>query len=164
VSINEGILMNRFAEDANYWQTTVRPSKSQSEIMERLDDFGASQYQVTQGRSLGRVAWLIRFEWREHSYRFIFVPLECKKGDVIHSFGGKRRPHHEQALYQMGRIAVHFIKAILTAAETHPYALFGFMELPGTASEHGMPLTAGEMDISQVQSMLPALPGPTVEE
>jgi len=155
--------MKRHAEEANYWQTTVSPSRSQGEIMELLNDFGTSNYQITQGRTLGSVAWLVRFEWIGHSYRFIFTPLDCKKPEIVHSFGGDRRPHKEQALYQMGRIAIHFVKAILMAAEAHPHALFGFMELPHTSSGNGLPLTAGELDIIELQSMLPALPAPLIE-
>lgn len=38
----------RHAEDANYWQTTVHPAKSQGEIIEMLEDFGAGP-QLTVG-------------------------------------------------------------------------------------------------------------------
>ena len=150
----------RHAEDANYWQTTIRPSKSQGEIMELLDDFGADGHQLTQGRAGDKLAWLIRFQWMGRSYRFMFAPLDCRNPDAVHSFGGKRRAHHEQAMFQMGRIAVYFVKAILTAAEAHPHALFGFMELPGTSGPSGLPSTAGELDVSGVRSALPALPAP----
>lgn len=56
----------------------------------------------------------------------------------------------------MGRIAVHFVKAILTAAEAHPHTLFGFVELP-EAEMHpgGLPVTAGELDASGLTSALP---------
>ena len=107
------------------------------------------------GNIQGRLAWLIRFEWEGRSYRFTFTPLECEYPDKVSSFGGRRRSHSEQAEYQMGRIAVNFVKAILTAAEVHPYALFGFMELP--QGGEGMPSTVGELDISGVMSALPAL-------
>lgn len=150
-------MTTRYAEDANYWSTTVHPAKSKAEIEEMLDDFGATQQMTAKGQVNGRTAWLIRFVWQERSYRFTFAPLECKDPSKMASFGGKRRAHLEQSEYQMGRIAVHFVKAILTAAEAHPHALFGFMELPETAtSEGGMPRTAGEMDISGVMSALPA--------
>jgi hypothetical protein len=148
------------AEDSNYWQTLVRSSKSQGEIMELLNDFGASNYQITQGRTGEKLAWLIRFEWMGRSYRFLFTPLDCRDPDAVHSFGGGRRAHQEQAVYQMGRIAVWFVKAILTAAEAHPHALFGFMELPESRGPSGLPATAGELDISGITSALPALPAP----
>ena len=151
---------SRKAEDSNYWQSSVKPSKSQAQIMEMLADFGARHFQVTQGYPGGKIAWLIRFEWMERSYRFLFTPLQCREPNAVHSFGRGRRSHQEQAVYQMGRIAVWFVKAILTAAGAHPYALFGFMELPGTQGPSGLPSTAGELDISGVTSALPALPAP----
>ena len=147
----------RYAEEANYWQTTVYPAKSKAEIEELLDDFGVTQQMTAKGQVNGRVAWLMRFAWQGKSYRFTFVPLECKNPDKIAAFGGKRRSHLEQSEYQMGRIAVHFVKAILTAAEAQPHALFGFMEIPGTAEAGGAPRTAGELDISEIRSALPAL-------
>jgi hypothetical protein len=49
----------------------------------------------------------------------------------------------------MGRIAVYFVKAILTAAEAQPAALFGFLELPG-AHPGAIPVTAAELDISGI--------------
>jgi hypothetical protein len=152
------MMMARFAEEANYWNTTVHPAKSQAEIIEMLEDFGAANLMVAQGQANGRLAWMVRFEWQGDSYRFTFIPLECKDPDKTSSFGGKRRSHGEQARYQMGRIAVHFVKAILTAAEAHPHALFGFIELP-EAGMHpgGLPVTAGELDVSGLTSALPPL-------
>ncbi|MEM7342988.1 MAG: hypothetical protein AAF485_01985 [Chloroflexota bacterium] len=147
----------RYAEQANYWQTTVHPAKSQGEIIELLEDFGATNYQITQGQAQSQYAWLIRFEWQSRSYRFTFTPLVCEYPDTERKFGGKKRTHLEQSKYQMGRIAVHFVKAILTAAETHPHALFGFMELPETASNGGLPRTAGELDTGGIVSALPEL-------
>ncbi|MCG3208654.1 MAG: hypothetical protein FOGNACKC_02266 [Anaerolineae bacterium] len=146
----------RHAEEANYWSTTVHPAKSKGEIEELLDDFGATQQMTAKGQVNGQTAWLIRFVWQGRSYRFTFAPLECRWPTKVASFGGKRRTHSEQAEYQMGRIAVHFVKAVLTAAEAHPHALFGFMELPETAGDGGLPQTAGELDISGVVSALPA--------
>jgi hypothetical protein len=145
----------RYAEEANYWQTTIHPTKSKAEIEALLDEFGVTQQMAAKGQANGRVAWLIRFVWNGHSYRFTFVPLECKFPDKLSSFGGKRRSHFEQAEYQMGRIAINWVKAILTAAEAHPHSLFGFMELPETTGQGGLPRTAGELDISGVISALP---------
>lgn len=148
----------RYAEDANYWATTVHPAKSQGEIIEMLDNFGAGNMMVAQGRVDGKFAWLVRFEWCGSTYRFTFTPLECKAIAKISSFNGKRRGHAEQAKYQMGRIATHFTKAILTAAEAQPHALFGFVELPGAANyPGGMPITAGEMNIVGLSHALPEL-------
>ncbi len=144
----------RYAEEANYWMTTVHPAKSQAEIIELLDNFGATNYQISQGNSGNTVAWLIRFAWNDHSYRFLFTPLECRTPEKASSFGSKRRSHSDQAIYQMGRVAVHLTKAILTAAEMHPHALFGFMELPGTDAG-GIPHTAAELDIAGITSALP---------
>jgi hypothetical protein len=123
-----------------------------------LEDFGATSIMLATGQTNGHHAWLIRFQWRGNNYRFAFTPLECKEPLRESSFGGKRRRHEEQARYQMGRIAVYFVKAILTAAEAHPHALFGFMELPGVASRGGIPYTAGELDISKLVSAAPLLP------
>ena len=148
----------RFAEDANYWSTTVHPAKSQAEIVERLEDFGATNMIVTQGQVQGRVAWLIRFEWREATYRFAFTPLECRDPEKVAKFGDRRRSHAQQARYQMGRIAGHFVKAILTAAEAHPHALFGFVELPEVATHpSGLPVTAAELDVAGLTAALPAI-------
>jgi hypothetical protein len=121
---------------------------------------------VGQGNAGGRFAWLIRFHWNDANYRFIFTPLECKTPDTAHSFGGKRRTHAEQAKFQMGRIAAHFVKAILTAAEAQPHALFGFMELPEAATGSGMPPVAAELDISTLIDAAPLfqLPEIIVEE
>ncbi|RJX17567.1 MAG: hypothetical protein C4575_13060 [Desulforudis sp.] len=151
--------MNRFAEEANYWDTTVSPAKSQGEIMEMLGSFGADSTMVAQGRSGGKYAWMIRFQWQERNYRFAFTPLDCSLPDKISSFGGNKRKHQEQAKYQMGRIAVHFVKAILTAAETQPGALFGFLELPNVAAHPGgVPYIASEVDISTFVETIPLLP------
>lgn len=148
----------RYAEDMNYWATTVHPAKSQGEITEMLEEFGASSFDFAQGhdKASGHFAWLIRFQWERRAYRFTFVPLECRTPDKEATFGGKRRTHMEQARYQMGRIACHFIKAILTAAEVQPDALFGFLELPG-AQRHGsgLPYTAAEIDITELAGRLP---------
>ena len=147
--------MNRKAEEFNYWATTVHPAKSQGEILAMLEDFGAGNMLIAQGTANGHFAWLIRFEWKQAAYRFTFSPLECKYPGKETSFGGTRRRHQDQARYQMGRIAVHFVKAILTAAEAQPDALFGFIELP-EAGRHpgGMPITAGELDVSGFASLL----------
>jgi len=148
----------RFAEDANYWSTVVHPAKSQAGIIELLEDFGTSNMMVTQGQAGDKVAWLVRFEWQGAVYRFTFVPLECRNPDKESSFGGKRRRHSEQARFQMGRVAVHFVKAILTAAETHPHALFGFVELPGVGTySGGLPMTAGEIGVERLVGTLPPM-------
>jgi hypothetical protein len=144
-----------YAEDHNYFDTTVHPAKSQGEIMEMLDDFGAKHYQVMQGRAGGKYAWLIRFEWREQTYRFTFTPLACRAPDKERSFGGKRRLHADQAEWQMGRIALHFVKAILTAAEAQPAALFGFLELPGAGDRPGgLPLVTSEIPVDHFTGRL----------
>lgn len=149
---------NRYAEEANYWSTTVHPAKSQADIMVMLEDFGSTSIMVTQGQAGDRLAWMIRFEWQSRTYRFVFVPLKCKDPDKESSFSGKRRSHHTQARYQMGRIAVHFVKAILTAAEAHPHALFGFLELPEAGSRPGgAPMTAGELDVEGLTAALPSI-------
>jgi len=150
--------MARYAEDANYFDTTVHPAKSQAEIVEMLEDFGTTNLMMAQGQAGGKTAWLVRFEWLGRSYRFTFAPLECRTPEKVSSFGGKKRLHAEQARYQMGRIAVHFVKAILTAAEAKPDALFGFVELPGAAMHPGgLPATAAEMDVEGLTAALPTL-------
>jgi hypothetical protein len=164
--------VSRYAEKANYWDTTVHPAKSQGEIIEILEDFGADSIQMTQGQAGGRYAWLIRFQWQGKSYRFAFTPLECLNPDWARSFGGKKRTFAEQSRYQMGRIAVYFVRAILTAAEAQPGALFGFLELPASAGRTGaVPPVASEVDISKLissGSLMPDIPqlveGEIVEE
>lgn len=151
----------RFAEDANYWDTTVHPARSQGEISEMLEKFGADAVMIAQGKAGGRFAWLVRFQWQGRNYRFAFTPLVCRVDSKLSSFGGKQRMHIEQAAYQMGRIAVNFVKAILTAAEAQPQALFGFMELPGAAGDRvagtGLPPVAAEIDVSALISAAPLL-------
>lgn len=144
----------RFAEDLNYFDTTVHPAKSLGEIQEMLEDFGADTLMVTQGQSQGKFAWLIRFQWNSRAYHFVFTPLPCRYPNKITSFDGKRRSNEEQSRYQMGRIAMNFVKAILTAAEANPDALFGFLELPG-ASRSGVPATAADLDVSGLTAALP---------
>lgn len=152
----------RFAEDANYWATTVHPAKSQAEIVELLEGFAVVNLIISQGMAAGRIAWLVRFEWNGATYRFAFTPLECRTPDKETSFGGQRRRHIKQSEYQMGRIAVHFVKAILTAAEVQPNALFGFVELPGAAQHAGgLPMTAGELNVTGLTNVLPELTGLT---
>lgn len=121
--------MKEYAESLNYFSTSVTPSKSQGEIMQLLEDFGATMTQVTQGTVNGNYGWLIKFGWMGRTYRFTFTPVTCKYPNKPGSYSGKRRTHVEQSKYQMGRIAVFFVKAILTAARAKPDALFGFMEL-----------------------------------
>lgn len=154
--------MKRYAEDANYFDTTVHPAKSQGEIMELLEDFGAANFIIQQGQSAGKFAWLVRFEWRNQSYRFAFIPLDCRLPNNAKSFGGKRRAHSEQARYQMGRVAVHFTKAVLTAAEMNPDALFGFLELPAVSTQSGIPITAAQLGAEGLTSNL-ALPANVVD-
>ncbi len=153
----------RYAEDANYWDTTVHPTKSLGEINELLEAFGVTAMQTTKGQAAGHVAWLIRFEWNGRSYHFVFAPLECRTPARISSFNGKRREHQEQALYQMGRIALYFVKAILTAAEANPDALFGFLEIPGAGSG-SIPPIAADLDVSGLTAMLPGLDLPRLVE
>ena len=119
----------KYAEDMNYFDTTVHPAKSLGEIQEMLEEFEAQNVMVVQGQTGGKHAWLIRFMWQDKPYRFVFAPLDCRQPQAQRSFAGKRRTYDEQARWQMGRIAVYFVKAILTAAGAHPHALFGFMEI-----------------------------------
>jgi hypothetical protein len=146
------------AEDRPYWATTVHPAKSQGQIIELLENFGAKDMIVSQGHSQGQVAWVIRFKWLGRVYRFVFTPRACRSPDKESSFNSRRRTHADQARYQMGRTAVHFIKAILTAAEEHEGALFGFLELPEAGSHRGgLPLVASEVDMSSLMGDLPPL-------
>jgi hypothetical protein len=147
----------RFAEEVNYFDTTVHPSKSLGEIQEMLDDFGAQNVMVVQGMTKGKHAWLIRFMWMDRPYRFVFSPLECKNPGTQRSYGGKKRSAEEQSRWQMGRIAAYFVKAILTAANAHPHALFGFMELAGAAEPGKLPPTAGELDVDPLIKALPEI-------
>lgn len=139
----------RYAEEFNYWDTIVTPAKSQGEIIEMLESFGADSIMLVQGQAGGKHAWMIRFQWEGRNYRFAFVPLPQKFPGHERSFGGKRRSHNEQARYQMGRIAVNFVKAILTAAETEPGALFGFLELPARSGAT-VPYVASELNVEEL--------------
>lgn len=153
----------RYAEEANYWTTTVHPATSQGEIAEMLEEFGATAVFVMTGQSDGRHAWMIRFQWEGRSYRFAFTPLTCYQPNKVSSFVGKRRSAIDQSRYQMGRIAVHFVKAILTAAEADPAALFGFLELPG-ARAGTIPATAAELDLDGLTATLPDISIPLLSD
>lgn len=145
-----------YAELMNYFDTSVHPMKSLGEIQEMLEEFGAQNVTVVQGQTQGIHAWLIRFMWRDRPYRFVFVPMPCRLPQQIRSFAGKKRTHEEQSRWQMGRIAVNFVKAILTAAGASPHALFGFMEISVGAQPGRLPPTAAEMDVT---GLVQALPG-----
>ena len=146
----------RYAEEANYWDTTVNSATSQGEIIGLLEDFGATAVFMMTGQTGGKVAWMVRFQWNGRSYRFTFTPLQCDHPYQVNSYGGKRRSHEDQAKYQMGRIALNFVKAILTAAEATPASLFGFLELPG-ARPGSIPPTTAELDVEGLTAALPSM-------
>jgi hypothetical protein len=151
-----------FAEEFPYFDTTVSPAKSQGDVVELLEAFGADAVMVAQGTAGGKYAWLVRFQWQGRNYRFEFTPLQCRNPLKDRSFGGKRRSFAEQARWQMGRIAVHFTKAILTAAEAHPGALFGFLEITaGSSAPGGLPPIASQLDVSALANTTPLLPDPS---
>lgn len=147
----------RFAEEANYFMTTVHPANSMGEIQAMLDDFGATAIQTMTGQNGAKAVWMIRFRWIDMTYRFTFTPLNCRTPEKVFTIGGKKRTALEQSKYQMGRIAVYCVKAILTAAEAMPAALFGFAEL-SVSNEDGMPATAYELNIEGLTKSLPGLP------
>jgi hypothetical protein len=146
----------RYAEEANYFTTSIHPAVSQGEVSEMLDNFGATAIMVVSGQAGGVHAWMVRFTWMNRTYRFSFTPLECKYPDKVMSYGKVRRKNRDQSLYQMGRIAVNFVKAILTAAEATPAALFGFLELPGRGNS-AFPPTTAQLDVSGLIAALPDL-------
>ena len=94
--------MSRYAEKANYWDTTISPAKSQGEIIEMLEKFGADNTQMTIGSAGGRYAWLIRFQWEGQSYRFAFTPLECEWPNTTRSYSKERRTNAQQAVTKWG--------------------------------------------------------------
>jgi hypothetical protein len=152
---------NRYAELGNYWDTTVSPAKSMGEIQEILESFGVEDIMITQGQAAGKLAWIIRFRWQEQTYRFLFTPLVCQWPNQVNTYAGKKRTHDEQARFQMGRIAAWFVKAVLTAAEAQPAALFGFLELPAVAHDGAIPLVASEVNIERLvyeTEIFPTLP------
>jgi hypothetical protein len=142
--------IKQFAEEINYFDTTVHPAKSLGEIQEMLEEFGVEGCQVTQGYAGQTRAWMIRFGWLGYPYRFVFIPLKCKFPSTEHTYSGKKRKNEEQAYWQMGRIALYFVKAILTAAEMNPHALFGFMEISTGNKSRKIPKTAGELNIDNL--------------
>lgn len=152
------------AENMPYWQTTVHPARSQGEIVELLENFGAENIMLAQGTSAGRYAWVIRFGYLGRTYRFVFTPLSQEHPDKMSKFSGKQRDHATQARWQMGRVAVHFTKAILTAAEMHPHALFGFLEIqaPGT-TDPTLRMTAGDLPVDGLVSMIKLPLPPQIE-
>lgn len=147
----------RFAEEANYFMTTVHPANSMGEIQAMLDDFGATAIQTMTGQNGAKAVWMIRFRWLDLTYRFTFTPLNCRAPEKLFTIGGKKRTALEQSKYQMGRIAVYCVKAILTAAEAMPAALFGFAEL-AVSNEDGIPAIVSELNIDGLTNALPGLP------
>lgn len=143
-----------YAEDRPYWATSVHPSKSLGDVMACLAKFGIFNHEIRQGQVYGKVAWLIRFDYFGRSHRFVFRPRPCREPDSVHSFGGVRRTHKRQAVYQMGRTASHFVKNVLAAAEDQPAALFGFVELPGIFHAKELPATAAELDVDELTEAL----------
>lgn len=146
-----------YAEDRPYWATTVPPSKSLGALMACLAKFGIFRHEVRQGQAHGNVAWLIRFQYLGRSHRFVFTPRLCRDPDAVRSFGGARRTHARQAIFQMGRTAAHFVKNLLAAADDQPAALFGFVELPGVFHANELPATAAELDLEGLTAALPEL-------
>lgn len=103
----------KYAEDLNYWQTTVHPATSEGEISELLENFGATAIVKMTGQSPdGQYLWIIRFQFEGRAYRFSFTPRPCRIPAKTYSFGGKRRTASEQSRYQMGRIALGVVKAV----------------------------------------------------
>lgn len=149
--------MGRFAEKANYFDTTVHPANSMGNIQAMLDDFGATAINVMTGQEGDKAFWMIRFKWMNQFYRFSFQPLPCENPGKLITIGGKKRTMLEQAKYQMGRIAEHAVKAILTAAEAMPGALVGFAELNAINSEN-VPVTIQELSLSGLNRMVPSIP------
>jgi hypothetical protein len=147
--------MKRYAEEQPYWETTVAPGQSQGEIVDLLEQFGATNTIMMSGQSQGKQAWVVRFQLEGKVYRFLFAPLDCINPNKTSSFGGKKRLASEQAKYQMGRRAVYMVKAVLTAAQDDPAALFGFLELPGIRNNAGLPATAAEVDVDELTAALP---------
>lgn len=155
--------MKTYAEQSPYWDTTVSPAKSQGEILELLTDFGAEATMIGQGESHGQFAWMVRFAWLGRSYRFVFTPLPLQYPGKLYTISGRRVTGEDRARQQMGRIALNFVKAILTAAQMNPDALFGFLELPNARPGSAVPATAAELDVSTLisaSSGLFALPSP----
>lgn len=146
-----------YAEDRPYWNTTVQPSKSLGELMAQLAKFGIFKHEIRQGQAHGKVAWLIRFQYYGRSHRFVFTPRPCRDPDTVRSFGGVRRTHARQAVFQMGRTAFHFVKNLLAAADDQPAALFGFVELPGVFHAGELPATAAELEVGELTGALSEL-------
>lgn len=160
--------MTKYAEEMSFWTTDVDPYRSQGELMAMLNKFGAANFQVTAGQSMGANAWQVRFDWRGETYRIVFLPHPCREPDtMIMRNKHPLRMRREQAVYQMAREAVIFVKAVLNHATSRPEVLFGFKELPGMgARPDGLPYTAAELDTAQLTTQLQplALPRPIFDE
>ncbi len=146
----------RTAEEANYFMTTIHPAASMGEIQAMLDDFGADAIQTMSGSQDEKSYWMIRFRWLGRFYRFTFQPLQCANPEKIITVAGKKRTCSDQAKYQMGRIAVFAVKAVLTASEAMPGALYGFAELAAQNGD-GIPIIVSELDITGINKCLPDL-------
>src|SRR3989304_10640833 len=100
----------RYAEEANYWDTTVQSGNSQGEIIDLLNDFGAESVMFAQGNAGGRFAWMVRFHWNGANYRFAFTPLQCAQPDQVNSYGGERGAPIGQGGRQKGGGAARFVE------------------------------------------------------
>ena len=143
----------KYAEQMPYWQTTVQPYKTQDAIMRLFKKFGAEERIISQGQAAGRYAWMVRFQWRGKSYRFVFTPLRCKSpAKQI-----KGRTHEEQATYQMARIALYCIKNLFAFPDSEflRAATFGFMEVTdGPRHPGGLPYTMAELGAEKLSGRL----------
>lgn len=146
--------MTKYAEDMNFWRTSVDLSKSQGEILKLLDSFGASEYGIIRAKLENKEGLAIRFKWQNDFYRLTFhpYPTRGKSNDTIATKpGGQRISKSEAALRQMGRIAVTYTKGLLLAADYKPETLFSFKELPyPNMPPNILPPVAHELDIKDL--------------
>jgi len=80
----------RFAEDANYWSTTVLPSKSQGDLSQLLEDFGATHYHFV------IVAYSHNQGWRIAFY-FTKAVLTAAESNSHALFGFMELPNNDNA-------------------------------------------------------------------
>jgi hypothetical protein len=146
-----------YAEDLPYWQTETTPASNQDRIERTLDKFGAEASMFTMARKGDSAVWMIRFQFRNRTYRFEYQPATPRNKTTR-----RGESNADQAVRQMAARAYHEIKAILTAAafdmDDTPRALFGYLELPGE-SNSGIPPRTSDLDITELTGSLglPAL-------
>lgn len=105
--------MSPYAQDMNFKNTTVSIEKSRLEIEKQLKDHGAKNVGgIYYDDDPGDEKLMIGFRWLDRQFQMEFRPIEPD-----YTRGYKSRDQHwQQAIRQMGRVALNFVKASMLMA------------------------------------------------